>query len=271
MKILRKHVGLATICAIMYLSGPLYSAEPFKDFTFHRVKPPKPGAQKRITIQVEPTAPLVIAKIDKSPTATLTTPGQTDWFWESISPKLSDGAPGRFQEAVLKIVTAPADKVVPTPRAQDLRQIALTYGTEILLATLGKKISPALVLAMITTESGGRQDAESGAGASGLMQLMPATAARFSVTDIKDPAQNIKGGVAYLEWLLEKFDGDPILALAAYNAGENAVIKNGGVPEYAETRAYVPKVVAAFQVARALCKTPPELYSDGCVFDVKEQ
>ncbi len=140
-----------------------------------------------------------------------------------------------------------------------------------MLATLGKKISPALVLAMITTESGGRQDAESGAGASGLMQLMPATAARFSVTDIKDPAQNIKGGVAYLEWLLEKFDGDPILALAAYNAGENAVIKNGGVPEYAETRAYVPKVVAAFQVARALCKTPPELYSDGCVFDVKEQ
>jgi len=123
---------------------------------------------------------------------------------------------------------------------------------------------------MITTESDGRKDVESHAGATGLMQLMPATAARFSVTDPKDPAQNIKGGVAYLEWLLEKFDGDPILALAAYNAGENTVIKNGGVPDYAETRAYVPKVIAAFQVAKALCKTPPELYSDGCVFAVKE-
>ena len=66
--------------------------------------------------------------------------------------------------------------------------------------------------------------------------------------------------------LLEKFDGDPILALAGYNAGENAVTKNGGVPPYAETRAYVPKVLAAWRVARGLCLTRPELISDGCVF-----
>jgi soluble lytic murein transglycosylase-like protein len=74
--------------------------------------------------------------------------------------------------------------------------------------------------------------------------------------------------VAYLDWLLGRFGGDPILAIAAYNAGEGAVDDNGGVPPYRETRAYVPKVLAAFAVARGLCLTPPELVSDGCVFAV---
>jgi soluble lytic murein transglycosylase-like protein len=100
------------------------------------------------------------------------------------------------------------------------------------------------------------------------MQLMPATAARFGVEDRLHPAESIKGGVAYLDWLLARFGGDPILALAAYNAGEGAVEDNGGVPPYAETRAYVPKVLAAWTVARGLCVTPPELASDGCVFTV---
>jgi len=88
------------------------------------------------------------------------------------------------------------------------------------------------------------------------------------VTDSMDPAQNIKGGVAYLDWLLKEFNGDPMLALAGYNAGENAVKKHGGVPPYSETRDYVPKVLAAYAVARALCKTPPMLISDGCVFNL---
>ena len=107
--------------------------------------------------------------------------------------------------------------------------------------------------------------AESGKGATGLMQLIPATADRFNV-DASVPAQNIQGGVTYLNWLLDKFGGDPILALAGYNAGENAVIAHNGVPPYAETRNYVPKVLAAWKVARGLCMTPPELFSDGCVF-----
>ena len=80
--------------------------------------------------------------------------------------------------------------------------------------------------------------------------------------------QNIKGGVAYLDWLMKEFDRDPVMVLAAYNAGENAVKKNSGVPPYAETRAYVPKVLAAWTVARGLCLTPPELVTDGCVFAV---
>ena len=148
-----------------------------------------------------------------------------------------------------------------------MRKLATTYGTEILLATLNKDISPALVLAVIGVESAGRVDAVSSAGAVGLMQLIPETAKRFNVTDSTDPKQNIAGGVAYLDWLIKEFQHDPVLALAGYNAGENAVKKHNGVPPFAETRGYIPKVVAAWKVAKALCKTPPKYATDGCVFD----
>ena len=69
-----------------------------------------------------------------------------------------------------------------------------------------------------------------------------------------------------LTLLVRMFEGDPILVLAGYNAGENSIADNDGVPAYAETRDYVPKVLEAFRTARALCLTPPELISDGCVF-----
>ncbi len=101
------------------------------------------------------------------------------------------------------------------------------------------------------------------------MQLMPATAARFGVTDSMNTTQNIKGGTVYLDWLLKEFGGDPVLALAGYNAGEGAVTKHQGVPPFKETRDYVPKVLAAWNVARALCLTPPVLVSDGCVFSTQ--
>nr|WP_246020528.1 lytic transglycosylase domain-containing protein [Gemmobacter aestuarii] len=88
------------------------------------------------------------------------------------------------------------------------------------------------------------------------------------VADAMNPVQNIKGGVAYLDWLMKEFDRDPLMVLAAYNAGEGAVRANDGVPPYAETRDYVPKVLAAWQVAQGLCLTPPELVTDPCVFKV---
>jgi len=78
--------------------------------------------------------------------------------------------------------------------------------------------------------------------------------------------QNIQGGVRYLDWLMEKFGGDPVLVLAGYNAGEGSIRDHQGVPPFPETRDYVPKVLAAFQVAKGLCLTPPQLISDGCVF-----
>jgi hypothetical protein len=95
----------------------------------------------------------------------------------------------------------------------------------------------------MSQESSYKLKATSPKGARGLMQLMPATAARFGVTDIYDPQQNIDGGVRYMRWLLDTFNGDIELALAGYNAGENAVMKYGwAVPPYNETQDYVKRI-----------------------------
>ena len=75
------------------------------------------------------------------------------------------------------------------------------------------------------------------------MQLIPATASRFGVENTWDPEQNLHGGMAYLRWLLDHFDGDVKLALAGYNAGEGAVERHGGIPPYAETQAYVKRII----------------------------
>jgi len=106
------------------------------------------------------------------------------------------------------------------------------------------KLSTALVLAIIATESGFNPNAVSNKQAQGLMQLIPDTAARFKVRNLMDPAQNIRGGMAYLRWLLAYFEGDVALAAAAYNAGERAVERYRGVPPYAETRDYVRRILA---------------------------
>ncbi|WP_107845035.1 lytic transglycosylase domain-containing protein [Litoreibacter ponti] len=238
------------------------------NFTFKKLAPPKPGAKKRINIQIEPV-PETSAKPKPDSKTGARASSDLDWFWQAVSPSISASGPGRFTQAVESLTKAPTGKAVRAPRLDNMQSIASSHGTTILIETLNKKISPAFVLAVISVESGGRVAAESNKGAQGLMQLIPDTAARFGVTDSTDPVQNIKGGVAYLEWLMNEFDGDPILALAGYNAGENAVKKHGGVPPFAETRAYVPKVLAAWKVARGMCLTPPELVSDGCVFRTK--
>ncbi|KQV53616.1 lytic transglycosylase [Pelomonas sp. Root1217] len=107
------------------------------------------------------------------------------------------------------------------------------------------QLAPALVLAVMATESNFDPLAESPKRAQGLMQLLPETAARFNVIRLRDPSQNIRGGMAYLRWLLAYFEGDVMLAVAAYNAGERAVDRYLGVPPYAETRLYVRKIMAA--------------------------
>jgi soluble lytic murein transglycosylase-like protein len=106
------------------------------------------------------------------------------------------------------------------------------------------KLSPTLVLALMATESNFDPIARSDKGAQGLMQLIPDTARRFNVVNITDPTQNIKGGMAYLRWLLAYYQGSVPLALAAYNAGEKAVDRYRGVPPYAETRGYVRLILA---------------------------
>lgn len=106
------------------------------------------------------------------------------------------------------------------------------------------KLEPWLVLAVMAAESNFDPLALSPKKASGLMQLIPETAARFGVRNITDPSQNIRGGMAYLRWLLAYFEGDIQLALAGYNAGEGAVDRWRGIPPYAETRHYVRKISA---------------------------
>lgn len=114
---------------------------------------------------------------------------------------------------------------------------------EIISAAAQKySIDQILIHAVIRTESSYRANALSPKGAQGLMQLMPNTAKNFGVENAFDPEQNIYGGARYLKYLIDKFDGELTLALAAYNAGEGAVEKYGGIPPYPETVEYVEKI-----------------------------
>ncbi len=256
------------------------------DYTFKRVKVGESLPGKRITVQIDPEEQAAylaaLPKVDPNPeheTKDDTTAESADseasaspapassyaWFWDKVPVGISEVS-GRFDTALAALTMGPEGQVVRAPRMQHMQTVAETYGTDILKATLDTNVSPALVLAVMGVESGGNPEAVSSAGAVGLMQLIPATAERFGVTDSTDPVQNIKGGVAYLDWLMGEFDNDPLMVIAAYNAGEGAVRQNGGVPPYAETRDYVPKVLAAWQVAQGLCVSAPMLVSDPCVF-----
>jgi soluble lytic murein transglycosylase-like protein len=111
-------------------------------------------------------------------------------------------------------------------------------------------------LSIVRAESNFDPRALSTADAQGLMQLIPATAERFGVSDLQDPAQNIEAGLAYLRWLLKRFDHDVIKTTAAYNAGEGAVDRYKGVPPYPETRAYVERILSFYRSATH--RAPPK-------------
>jgi hypothetical protein len=122
-----------------------------------------------------------------------------------------------------------------------------TIDSYILTSSRRYSIDPLLIYAQMHQESAFKLRARSYKGASGLMQLMPATAVRFGVTDIYNPQQNIEAGVKYMRWLLDKFGGDVRLALAGYNAGEGAVMKYGyQIPPYRETQEYVRRIMARY-------------------------
>lgn len=134
-----------------------------------------------------------------------------------------------------RVVVVPAYEA-PANAPSHIVDLARRTATEL-------RVQPELVLAIIEAESNFNTAALSPKNAKGLMQLIPETAARFNVTRPYDPAQNIRGGVSYLRWLLAYFEGDVALVAAAYNAGEGAVDRYRGVPPYAETLAYVAKVL----------------------------
>jgi soluble lytic murein transglycosylase-like protein len=118
------------------------------------------------------------------------------------------------------------------------------FGAEIDAAAASNGIDPALLKGLVSQESGFDPNARSGAGALGLTQLMPGTAAGLGVTNPLDPAQSLQGGAKYLRQQLDRFGGDEKLALAAYNAGPGAVARFGGVPPYSETQNYVTSVLS---------------------------
>jgi soluble lytic murein transglycosylase-like protein len=129
------------------------------------------------------------------------------------------------------------------PHALDSLQI----GTLVNEAALATGAPPGLVRAVLMAESSGDPSAISLAGAEGLMQLMPGTAAGCGVSDAFDPGANVQCGAAYLERMLQRYHGNMTLAVAAYNAGPGAVDKYHGVPPYPETQAYVARVISAYQ------------------------
>jgi len=131
-----------------------------------------------------------------------------------------------------RAVPLPIPPNAPEPIVRFVKLVAPDY-----------QLAPELVLAVMATESNFNPLAESPKNAQGLMQLIPDTAARFKVKNLRDPAQNIHGGMAYLRWLMAYFEGDVQLVLAAYNAGERAVERYRGVPPYAETQSYVRRIL----------------------------
>ncbi len=238
---------------------------PFPDFSPKFEEAPKPGAPRGPLVQITPReAPLA----DGGSEAGARAEPRLGWFWEEVPVALDADGALRLRAAMTRLANPPNGAAPAVPRLQTLRDILRAQGADILRATVGTRVSPALVLSVIAVESGGRAEVVSEKGAQGLMQLMPDTAARFGVADPLAPTENIRGGAAYLDWLIGEFGGDVILALAGYNAGEGALRDHGGVPPFAETRDYVPRVLAAFEVARGLCKTRPELVTDACAFDL---
>ncbi|WP_316016044.1 lytic transglycosylase domain-containing protein [Roseobacter sp. HKCCA0434] len=182
------------------------------------------------------------------------------WFWRGVSPSRHDAEPERLLAAAELAASGP----YPPAPAPALRAVMDRHGDALVDAAAAHGISLPLLLSLVMVESGGRAEAVSPVGATGLTQLMPSTAALMEVADSNDPYENAMGGARYLARMLARFDGDAILALAAYNAGPGAVAEARGVPRYAETRAYVPKVLATWTVARTLCETPPEGPTDPC-------
>jgi soluble lytic murein transglycosylase-like protein len=165
---------------------------------------------------------------------------------------------GRAEVVVKGWPGPPYDSAGRGLRVQELSLEARSrYVRQIQAAAHAVQIDPALIHAVISAESAYNPLARSPAGAVGLMQLMPGTAARYNVTNRLDPDQNIRAGTRYLGDLLLLFDHDLLLALAAYNAGENAVLRHGNrLPPYRETLDYVPRVMAYYRKYRAPLPQP---------------
>ncbi|MGZ8155446.1 MAG: lytic transglycosylase domain-containing protein [Burkholderiales bacterium] len=159
----------------------------------------------------------------------------------------------RVEEVVLAPPPAEAQlEIIRTSVAgMPLSQARKNYASMISRVAREQKVDAALLHAVVTVESGYNPRAKSPRGATGLMQLMPDTARQYGVNNILDPLENLRGGARYLRALLSMFDNNVKLAIAAYNAGEGAVMRAGrAIPNFPETRAYVPRVLKFYEQYR---------------------
>jgi len=205
------------------------------------------AAHAQLTSYVDERGTLVFTNANK-PLAKKTASSKT-------APSAAPASPSATPSAPLV-----ASNLVASPVAQPVSEAL----DRIVLQTAQKNhVDPALVRAVISTESNWNSGALSRKGAGGLMQLIPTTAQRFGATDLFNPQQNIDAGVRYLKTLLERYNGNLDLALAAYNAGEGAVDRAHGIPAFRETRDYVRKVQFAINSpgsgfsGASFLRTPP--------------
>ncbi len=172
--------------------------------------------------------------------------------WKRATKKLIEESNNRFI-VFRRRLPVPSNKIPALSKQLSVRR--KRYAALIERTARRFKLRPELLHAVIRAESAYNPTAVSSAGAIGLMQLMPATAARYKVSDPYDPAQNVRGGAQYLRFLLKMFGNNLRLALAGYNAGENAVVKHGNqVPPYPETQQYVRKVLQFLWAEQAMAK-----------------
>ncbi|MGB7931161.1 MAG: transglycosylase SLT domain-containing protein [Gammaproteobacteria bacterium] len=175
--------------------------------------------------------------------------------WFQLAAERGDAHSRHILEDLLNNVTPVQDSGCPL-KNKPLDRAKIETWVYVLAPSYG--LDANLLLAVIEVESRFNPNALSPKNARGLMQLLPATAKRFEVEDIWDPIENLMGGMAYLRWLLDRYDGDLNLSLSAYNAGEQIVDFYGGIPPYRETHYYVERINRIYKKAKQQRTTPPD-------------
>lgn len=210
-------------------------------------------------VQLQRTPALVVHEVVTTPALVKTAPATA---LKLPGAPAKNPAPKSLAAGASSMPSTSQPIVFPTPSGFTAGEMGTTgnpkYDALIAQSAARHGVDPNLIIAVMRQESGFNFRAVSYKGATGLMQLMPATARRFGVTNIYDPAQNIEGGTSYLRFLLDKFNGDVKLVLAGYNAGENAVINSGyRIPRYRETQNYVRSISARYDSSKARAASAP--------------